>query len=208
MHSWCVGPWPDRVVVRDMIGTMNKDSYLLLVVGFLLGFLMTYLWVRDRDLGPIVVRGIPAAVTQGGPPGNATLIAQLEEEIENDPGNFQSLVELGNLNFDAENFSGAADYYAKALDVQPEDANVRTDLGTALYYSNRVDAAVAEFEKSLAIDPDHPQTLFNMGVVLLEERNDREGAIQLWEHLVDVNPGYSQIGMVREEIARLKGQER
>ena len=195
-------------MVRDMIGTMNKDSYLLLVVGFLLGFLMTYLWVRDRDLGPIVVRGIPAAVTPGGPSGNTALIAQLEEELENDPGNFQSLVELGNLKFDAENFSGAADYYAKALDVRPESANIRTDLGTALYYSNRVDAAVAEFEKSLAIDPDHPQTLFNMGVVLLEERDDREGAIQLWEHLVDVNPGYPQIGMVREEIARLKGQER
>ena len=190
-----------------MIDAMNKDSYLLLVVGFLLGFLVTYLWVRDRDLGPIVIRGVPAAVTGTGPSGNAGLIAQLEEDVENDPGNFQSLVELRNLNFDSENFSGAADYYAKALRVRPQNANVRTDLGTALYYSNRVDAAVAEFERSLAIDPDHPQTLFNMGVILLEERNGRQGAIQLWEHLVEANPGYPQIGMVREEIARLKERE-
>ena len=190
-----------------MIDAMNKDSYLLLVVGFLLGFLLTYLWVRDRDLGPIVIRGVPAAVTGAGPSGNAGLIAQLEEDVENDPGNFQSLVELGNLNFDSENFSGAADYYAKALRVRPQNSNVRTYLGTALYYSNRVDAAVAEFEKSLAIDPDHPQTLFSMGVILLKERNDRQGAIQLWEHLIEANPGYPQIGMVREEIARLKERE-
>jgi cytochrome c-type biogenesis protein CcmH/NrfG len=189
-----------------MIDAMNKDSYLLLVVGFLLGFLVMYLWVRDRDLGPIVVRGIPVTAP-GVSPGNAALIAELEDDVANDPGNFQSLVELGNLNFDSENFSGAADYYARALNVQPDNANVRTDLGTALYYSNQVDAAVSEFEKSLEIDPDHPQTLFNMGVILLEERNDRAGAIQVWEHLVDVNPGYSQVGMVREEIARLKGQQ-
>ena len=43
-----------------------------------------------------------------------------------------------------------------------------------------------------------------MGVVLVEERNDKEGAIRLWERLVEANPGYPQVEMVKEEIARLK----
>ena len=43
---------------------MNRDSVLLLMVGFLLGFLMTYWWVRDRDLGPIIIRDSAALARQ------------------------------------------------------------------------------------------------------------------------------------------------
>ena len=38
--------------------------------------------------------------------------------------------------------------------------------------------AQAEFERSLERQPDRPQTLFNMGVLLLENRNDTEGTLE------------------------------
>ena len=66
-------------------------------------------------------------------------------------------------------------------------------MGTALYYSDRPAEALAEFERSLELQPGHPQTLFNMGVVLLESRNDTEGAIELWERLIEMNPAYLKI---------------
>ncbi len=190
---------------RGIIIAMNRDSVLLLLVGFLLGFLMTYLWVRDRDLGPIIIRD-GAALARG--PVESEAAAEMREQLENqlgsDPTNFQALVQMGNLHFDSENFPGASEYYRRALEVSPDNVDISTDLGTALYYSNRIDDAIAAFERSLSIAPDHPQSLFNMGVVLLEERNDREGTIRLWERLVEANPEYPQIEMVKEEIARLK----
>ena len=184
---------------------MNRDSVLLLMVGFLLGFLMTYLWVRDRDLGPIIIRDSAALARQ---PVESDATAQMREQLENqiasDPTNFQALLQIGNLHFDGENFTGAAEYYKRALDVRPDNVDISTDLGTALYYANRIDEAVAAFEMSLSIEPDHPQSLFNLGVALVEARNDKEGAIRLWERLVEANPGYPQVEMVKEEIARLK----
>ena len=97
-----------------MIKRMKKDSFLLLVVGILLGFAVTYGLVRDRDLGPIVVR--ESATTR------AALEAKLEEELgrvqelearlEQDPGNFQILVALANLYFDMQSLDGAIDYYS------------------------------------------------------------------------------------------------
>ena len=184
---------------------MNKDSVLLLLVGFLLGFLMIYLWVRDRDLGPIIIRDSAALRRQ---PVETEATAQMREQLENrlasDPTNFQVLVQVGNLHFDSENFTGAAEYYRQALEVSPDNVNISTDLGTALYYSNRIAEAVVAFERSLSIAPNHPQSLFNMGVVLLEERNDTEGAIRLWQRLVDANPEYPQVEMVKDEIARLR----
>ena len=186
---------------------MKKDSLLLLLVGILLGFAVTYVLVRDRDLGPIVVRE-PAT-------SRAALEVELEEELgqvrelevrlENDPDNFQILVDLANLRFDMQSLDGAIDYYIRALEIRPHDADVRTDMGTALYYANQPDAALTEFERSLDIQPSHPQTLFNMGVVLLEERGEVEGAIEVWERLIDLNPGYSMNAMVQREIDKLRG---
>ncbi len=190
-----------------MIRRMKKDSLLLLLVGILLGFAVTYGLVRDRDLGPIVVRE-PAT-------SRAALEAELEEELgqaqelearlENDPDNFQILVDLANLHFDMQSLDGAIDYYIRALEIRPHDADVRTDMGTALYYAKQPDAALTEFERSLDIQPSHPQTLFNMGVVLLEERGEIEGAIEVWERLIDLNPGYSMNAMVQQEIDKLRG---
>jgi tetratricopeptide (TPR) repeat protein len=193
-----------------MIAPMKKDAVLPLLVGLLVGFLATYLIVRERDLGPIVVRdGSSAAASPMAGPRvptamEAAMIEQLETELESDPDNAGTLTDLANLYFDTDNYPRAIEYYRRVVELRPDDPNLRTDMGTALYYSGRTEEAVAEFERSLAIEPDHPQTLFNMGVILLEQRNDREGALQLWERLIEMNPGYAQADLVREQIERLR----
>ena len=184
----------------------------MLVVGILVGFLATYMAVRNRDLGPVVVRDVPGlsqgpteAEAQVDPRINA-MIQQLEARLAQNPGDFQTLLELANLNFDRTDYPSAIDYYSRALDIDPNDVTVRTDMGTALYYLGRADEATAQFEGALAINPTYPQALFNLGVVLLEERNDRAGTIELWERLVATSPAWPQIATVREELARLKSE--
>ena len=186
---------------------MNRDSYLLLITGVLLGFITTYLVVRDRDLGPVVIRD--AVVT--APAASAEtmqrdlqMIQQLEARLIETPDDFQLLVDLANLYFEIESFQGAIAYYERALELRPDDPSLRTDMATALYYSGQVDQAIVEFETTLVIAPNHPQTLFNMGVVLLQERDDREGTIALWEQLIRMNPSYPQRDLVQTEIDRLK----
>ena len=195
--------------LSDIIDPMNRDSYLLLISGLLVGFIATYLVVRDRDLGPIVIRD--ALVTSPAPSAenmqdDSQMIQRLEAELIETPDDSQLLVDLANLYFDIQSYQGAIAYYDRALELRPDDPSLRTDLATALYYSNQVDRAMVEFETSLAIAPNHPQTLFNMGVVLLENRNDREGAIELWEKLILMNPTYPQLDLVRTEIERVRNQ--
>ena len=187
---------------------MNRDSYLLLTVGVLVGFIATYMVVRDRDLGPVVIRNVvvtaPAASAETMQ-RDLQMIQQLEARLIETPDDFQLLVDLANLYFEIESFQGAIAYYDRALELRPEDLNLRTDMATALYHSNQVDKAIVEFEASLAIAPNHPQALFNMGVILLEERGDREGAIELWEQLIRMNPSSPQRDLVQTEIDRLRG---
>src|SRR5262249_7146736 len=124
-----------------------------------------------------------------------------------DPRNFDALVELGNMQFDQTNYDGAASWYRKALDVRPAEVSVRTDLGTALFYSNRIEESLTELKKALELGPTHPQTLFNLGVVLLDGKKDVKGALEAWDKLVATNPDFPQIAIVKQQIATLRERQ-
>jgi tetratricopeptide (TPR) repeat protein len=62
-------------------------------------------------------------------------------------------VELANLYLDAERFEEAVRWYEEALKIDPKNVNASTDLGVAYYYTNQADRALAQFERSLEVDP-------------------------------------------------------
>lgn len=188
---------------------MQKQSWLFLTIGFILGFAALHTWTKQR--APDIVRARPSEAPAqsepsrpSAPPVDMARVRQLQDQVKSNPRDFQALVELGNINFDQRNFQDAMNWYSKALAVDPNNVNVRTDLGMAMFYSQQFDAAVAEFNKSLALNPTHPETLFNMGVALLHGKNDPEGALRYWEKLVETNPNHPQAGLVKEQIQAVK----
>jgi cytochrome c-type biogenesis protein CcmH/NrfG len=196
---------------------MRAQAWAFLLVGFAIGFGGLYTWTKQR--APEVLREMPLAVgstaTAGQrglpaepppPPIDMARVQLLQDQIKSNPRNFEALVELGNIQFDQKNFREAASWYGKALEVRPDDLNLRTDLGTALFYDNRFDDAIAEFRNTLARNPTHAQALFNIGVALVHGKNDLPGAVQYWEKLVETNPNYSEINIVKEQIRIVKEQ--
>jgi cytochrome c-type biogenesis protein CcmH/NrfG len=195
---------------------MRNQAWAFLLVGFAIGFGVLYTWTKQR--APEVVRAMPLPAGAAGqgisseppepppPPIDLARVRQLQEELQKNPGNYEALVELGNIQFDQKDFKQAIDLYTKALNVRPDDINLRTDLGTAMFYDNQYDAAIAQFKKSLETNPTQPQALFNIGVVLIHGKNDPQGALQYWEKLVETNPNYSQINIVKEQIRIVKEQ--
>src|SRR5262245_11680477 len=120
---------------------MQKQAWAFLLIGFAIGFGLLYTWTKQR--APEIVRTMPLPVGSSNasepsepppPPVDMARVRQLEEEIKRDPKNFDALVELGNIQFDQKKFKDAAELYTKALDVRPGELNLRTDLGTAMFY--------------------------------------------------------------------------
>jgi len=194
---------------------MRKQVLVFLVLGFAIGFAIFYPWTKQR--APDIVRAIPlpaGAVTEqeaaepAAPPPDPARVERLQAELRTNPKNFEALVEMANIHFDQKNFEDAIGLYSRALEVRPDMVNVRTDLGTALFYANRHDDAIAEFKRALELDPTHPQTLFNIGVAFLHGKNDVAGALQYWEKLVALNPNYPQVELVKEQIRVLREQQR
>lgn len=203
---------------------MRVQAWLFLLIGFAIGFGGIYTWTKQR--APDVVRATPLAVDPNvptelsgsnrasssaeppAPPVDMARVQELTSKIKQNPKDFDSIVELGNLNFDQKNYDDAIKLYKKALEIRPEALNVRTDMGTAMFYQNRYDDAIAEFQQTLKANPKDAQALFNLGVVMLHGKNDPKGALEYWEKLVETNPDHPQAAFVKEQIQKLKEQKK
>jgi cytochrome c-type biogenesis protein CcmH/NrfG len=193
---------------------VRKDSLLFLAVGFAIGFGILYFWTGQH--APQIVRAIPevmdpreqtAASETPPPPLDAARLRELEDRVMANPQDFDALVELGNMQFDQRNYADATGWYAKALQIRPENPNVRTDMATTMFYAQNFDGAIQEFSRALEIEPSHPQALFNIGVAYLHGKNDPDKALEFWEKLVATNPTHPQAEMVKQQIAALRAQK-
>ncbi len=106
----------------------------------------------------------------------------------------------------AHQFKDAIAYFQKALEVDPKNVPIRTDMASCMYYTGDVDGALAELDKSLSYDPKHPGTLLNIGIIKWQGKNDVDGAITAWQTLLKLNPNFPQKEAVEHMIAEAKQQ--
>ena len=128
----------------------------------------------------------------------------LVEKLAANPGNAELLTNIGNLYYDAHQYSTAVEYYGRALKTKPDDAAVRTDMATAYWFMGNADTAIAEFNKALTYAPTNPNTLFNRGLVRWQGKKDAAGAIADWEKLLATDPNYDGRAQVEQMMASAK----
>ena len=123
--------------------------------------------------------------------------------MKKNPSDYDALIQLGNLYYDARQYPSAIQNYERALTIHPENADVRTDMGTAYWYAGNVDKALTEMQTSLKYRPGS-QTLFNLGWIRWQGKADPKGAVEAWEELLKDNPTYPQREQVEQNIAKAK----
>ncbi len=131
-------------------------------------------------------------------------IALLKRANQIKPDDRETVVQLGNVNFDAGHFEEAEKWYTQALAKKPDDIGVRTDLGLTFFYRDppNYDRALQEYARSLEIDPNHEQTLQNMAVALAKKGDGAKATAALTK-LEAINPKNTSIPKIREEVAKL-----
>ncbi len=111
-----------------------------------------------------------------------------------DANDYDVIVGLGNSYYDIgyfgkdnSGFERSREFYNKALAKRPDDIEVRTDLGLTYFLQDPPDyqAAIAEFEKSLVINPKHEKTL---SFAALAMKNQNKDAAKYVNVLRSVNP--------------------
>jgi len=180
---------------------MWKNPVVTAVIGALVGLFFGYLAGQHQPVAPAPAAsvsnadnphaGIPGAPALSGQPAkppaggrtaataNPRLLEQareLEGLIAKDPKNYDHLLQMGNTQYDLNDFVKASDYYERARAIKDESADVLTDLGVCYKETGKPQKALELFERAAQLQPEHWQSRYNAAVVRLFDLNDPAGA--------------------------------
>lgn len=109
-------------------------------------------------------------------------------KLKADPRNSDLLNQIGTLYKAMHQFKEAAGYYQRAVDADPKNVAARTDLASCFFYEGDADGAIQQLLRSLSYDPKDANSLFNLGMIRLQAKNDPQGAVTAWQQLLKLNP--------------------
>jgi tetratricopeptide (TPR) repeat protein len=153
--------------------------------------------------GSQVGGGSPAQAAGGGPPAPVQrMLADLRGRLQANPNDLAAIVGLANLYFDAGKFAQSAAYYKRALALDPDNPDTRTDYATALHGENLDLDSLAQLRIVLEKRPRFPEALFNRGIVA-NAIGRRTEAIAAFKLFLKVAPNDERAGDARTALGNL-----
>ena len=179
-----------------------KQVYAMAVICLVVGLAIGYLF---RGSQSPAAPAQPAAKAEAAPTGHMGGMPSLEqmkqmadkkaapllEKLKGDPNNSDLLIQVGNIYKSTHQFKDAAGYYDKVVQVNPKNVAIRTELASCLYYNGDVDGAIGQLQQGLHYDPKDANSLFNLGMMKWQGKQDSKGAVAAWKELLKSNPQLS-----------------
>jgi cytochrome c-type biogenesis protein CcmH/NrfG len=206
-------------------GWKAKQVYLLSAICLLLGATLGYLLRGSASPQPNATA--PITQTEAGAPGMSGHSGQMPTldqmkhmadkkaepllaKMRSHPNDASVLIQIGNVYRSAHQFKDAGEYYGKALQLDPRNVAIRTELASCLYYTGDVEGALAQLHQALQTDPKDSNSLFNLGMIEWKEKKDSVSALAAWNQLLQLNPSLAadKKTQVQKLISEIKGQSK
>jgi len=158
------------------------------VIAVAIAFALGHVSGQKKTPASAPMTPMQAQVTQG--------LAQMTDPEE--------AVMVANAHFDQGKHDIALQAYERAIQLGLDTADIRTDLGVCYRELGDPKRAVEEFRKAAELDPKHPQSRYNLGLVLSQDLGDKAGADAAWREFLRVAPNDPKAKEVREELGKLK----
>ena|ERR1035438_2984812 len=185
----------------------SKQVYAMAVISLIVGLAIGYLFRGSQSAGPAAQPVAAAAPSTQASPHTGAMGAggkmpsleemkqmadkkalPLLEKLKTDPTNKDLLIQVAKIYSSTHQFKEAAVYYDKAVQVDPKDVGLRTQLASTLYYNGDADGAISQLQQSLHYDPKDANALFNLGMIKWQGKQDGKGALAAWQLLLKSNP--------------------
>lgn len=115
------------------------------------------------------------------------------------------LVDLGDLNFNIRhNVDKAAEYYRKALQINPRLGGAHYALGMALLAKNAPDKAITAFEESARLSPGNPLPKHGLGRAY-QQKKDYRNALAAFDQALVISPDYYPARLAKGDIQMAQG---
>ncbi len=116
-------------------------------------------------------------------------LRMLQLVIDQDPKEVKAYLELGYF-YQQQMNPMAIDYYTNALNVDPNNVEIRYNLAKMYQDLGRTEEAIQEYKVAVGLDPTHVPSLNNLGYMYLDDETLYEEAAQLFTQAIQANPDF------------------
>lgn len=144
-----------------------------------------------------VASGAPATVDQ-------TKVAALMEKISADPKDSASLLSLGDLYYNASDYTNALTFYEKVTALTPKDEDAWIAVAASAYNGGDDARAFEAWNTVLDINPNNIEAHYGLGFYYLAQTpSDEAKAKAEWEKVVAIDPASDQANTVKQHLDSL-----
>jgi len=202
---------------------LKRDQLAFLFGGLAFGFLLGFGLFRAIDTrpgkaaAPAASGEIPspmgpaAPMGSGSPPqgagGGAPMLAEinaLKERVQKDPKDVEAWARLANLYQDSGMFEPAIEFYKRASDLMPNNANLLTDMGICYQELKQFDKALELLEQAQKADPANWQSLYNIVVVAGLDLHRFDRADAAMARLQQIRPDAPNLAELKEALNKAR----
>ncbi len=166
----------------------KETLYIVALIAFGLGFIGGVIFAAIKSTPLDEGQGQQAVSQAPAQQDLSEAISILEQQVANEPQNYEAWVRLGNTYYDTGQSAKAIVAYDKALAINNGSPDVWTDMGIMYRRTGQFDQALESFNEAAQRDASHIPSRFNKGIVLLNDLKDPAGAIAAWEEILQIDP--------------------
>ena len=186
---------------------MKKARIILLILGAIFVLWTGYLFISSLEQPEHVhSRDDAPQQTNTNQQNSAEAIKALEARLQAEPDNFDILNHLGHLYLDSKQYEKAETIFRKAIEVKPENPEVRVDLGTALRGRGRFTEALEVLLNTTRKFPEYGDAWLQLGVLYRFNLLDNEKALENFRKFLLLESGSKLAPRVRQEIERIESE--
>jgi cytochrome c-type biogenesis protein CcmH/NrfG len=156
--------------------------------------------------------GAPAAAPLGGDQPAASdagideaQVAALMTRIQADPTDTEALMGLGDAFYAARDFTTAASWLSKLLDIEPDNVQALVAYGAAVFNSEDDAAAKTSWERAIELDPDNVEAHYDLGFLYYSATPQDLDAVRLeWGKVIELAPGTQIAETVKAHLDALE----
>ena len=182
---------------------MKKETILLLVVTLVVGTLVGTI-IAGKPSKIVDKNNQDTHVAEASAVDTQKELQLLKEILETEPENRNAWIQLGNKYFDTEQPMEAIEAYDKALAIDGNDPNVLTDQGIMYRRIGWFNKALKNFSEANKLDPKHPQSLLNLGIVYRFDLEENKKAKEAWLKYLEIDSTSSTAERVRTMIDHME----
>ena len=198
---------------RPFASNVRAALAVTLAVAMSAAAVLLYARLGNPELATTTAGAAPDVATtadgQQAPPDVASMVAQLEQRMKENPGDPEGWRMLGWSYFQLQRFQESAEAYRKAAELKPDEAVYFSAQGESLVQAANgavTPAAKAAFESARKLDPTDARSRFFLALGK-EQPGNVKGAIDDWIALLNESPADAPYAQRLREIVTEAAQK-